>query len=185
MKMDYSPSKLSRRIRLLVAILLPVVVTVVFLLVLGMDKDSLSLLVVCLGCSLMGSGIILLSSYYPVFLQDRLVIRNDIIPSMSKEYRYIDIEYVKVRQGQYGIYVMNVHLKDEECYVQHFLCLTSEKFESVNAGLRELGIPESTDRNISTAADMKSVFLKSAPVKFFMLSALGVIVLLVMMMSLR
>lgn len=32
---------------------------------------------------------------------------------------------------------------------------------------------------------VKSVFLKSAPVKFFMLSALGVIVLLVMMMSLR
>lgn len=81
MKTDYSPSKLSRSIRLLVAILLPVVVTVVFLLVLGMDKDSHSLLVVCSGCSLMGSGIILLSSYYPVFLQDRLVIRNDIIRS--------------------------------------------------------------------------------------------------------
>ena len=132
MNNDYSPSMSSLVLRWLGTVLVPVASVLLF----SLDSQGLEAVLAGVSCGMIVSCGIVFESYYPVFLPDRILICNAMIPSICKEYRRSEIEWAGLRWVRRTGYVFYISPKGGERWIAYAMILKKDQIERIYRSLQ-------------------------------------------------
>ena len=129
MNNDYSPSTLSVILLWIIAIAIPVAVAFLFF----KFTEMPFWFCVWMGAWMGGMGSIsyVISAYYPVFMSDRILICNAMIPSICKEYRLSEIEGVRLGWTRKLGDVFYISPKGGERWIAYQMILKKDQIERI------------------------------------------------------